>query len=665
MQRVSQSNTSEIPAGRPESPARHFGRITPRAILIGIALCYINDYWVVQLEVARYSFPTQAAPFYNVVFTLLVLTALNGLARRFFPRIALSRAEMMASYVMVSITSAVISRQMMQILIPAMTHAFYFQTPENQWAELFIDKLPRWLTVSDPASLRNFYLGNSSILDPVNYRVWLMPCIWWSVFGIALLFTLLCINSILRKQWVESERLTFPIVQLPLEMTEESGALYRNRAMWIGFAVAGGLTLLAGLHALWPSIPHIQIGRRNMAAYIPNPPWSEMGNIPVAFWFWAIGLAFLMPLELSFSCWFFFWVIKFERVLCYVTGMSTIKVSGGGLDSGYPFLNCQAYGAYLAFFLMSMWSSRGYIGRVLRTAFRGTGEEDESREALSYRWAILGALAGFIVLGVFARIMGMSGWLIPVFFGLYTMIAIIATRIRAELGFPTHDIREMGPQYATVTATGSLPTKDLVAFQTMAWFNREYSSHPSPHQMEAFKISERAQNPARQMFIAALIAGTIAMPLGFWMLLSHHFEAGCVRSSYGIRLPGEIYKELANSIQNPVSPNTLGLGFVGVGFAIAMAMGWMRMNYLWFPFHPLAYAIGHSWGVVQLWCPIFIGCTAKYLIIRFGGLKLYRQSLPFFLGLILGEITIGSLWTIVGIVFNISTYDFWPGIMTN
>jgi hypothetical protein len=68
-----------------------------------------------------------------------------------------------------------------------------------------------------------------------------------------------------------------------------------------------------------------------------------------------------------------------------------------------------------------------------------------------------------------------------------------------------------------------------------------------------------------------------------------------------------------------------------------------------------------SWGVGQLWMPLLIGSTAKFIILKFGGLRSYRVALPFFLGLILGEITIGSLWTIVGIVLGIPTYDFWPG----
>lgn len=658
------------PSEQDRSPAaaKVFGHITPRAVLLGFVLAVVNNQWIVRLEVQRIAWATVAAPFYNVIFTLLVVCALNHLIRKLWPDLALSRAECLSIYVIVSITSAVCSRLMLQVLVPVMGHATFFQTPENRYGELFLDRLPKWLTVSDPESLRNFYLGGSSLYSPENYGPWLAPVFWWTVFGAALLYTMLCINSILRKQWVESERLTFPIVQLPMEMTDPTGAFFRSRAMWFGFAIAGFLTLLAGLNYLWPSIPCLPIARRNYGNLITSPPWTAIGNVPVGFYFWAIGLAFLMPLELSFSCWVFFWLVKFEAVGCEVFGLSTIKSSGGGLDTGMPFLNCQAYGAYIGFFLLSVWNSRRYIGRVWRTAFRGTGEEDESREALSYRSAILGAGAGLAVLGLFAWRIGMPVWLIPVFFGLYMMIAIIATRIRAELGFPTHDIRDMGPQYAILTAIGSqsLHPKNLVAFSMFAWFNREYSSHPAPHQLEAFKLSERANAPARQMFNVVLIAGIIAMPLGFWVLLVNYFQWGCATSmvtGWGVRYGSTTYDELANWLVNPIPPNAMGMGFVGVGLVVSLLMGYMRMHYIWFPLHPLAYAIGHSWGVVQLWAPLFIGSTIKYFMLKFGGLKMYRQSLPFFFGLILGEMTVGSLWTIVGILLRIPTYSFWPGVM--
>jgi len=654
----------ELSVGKAE--AKYHGRVTLRAVALALALTVVNDYWIVQLEVVRYSFATYAAPFYNCIFTLLVVTVANLAVKKRFPKLALTRVELLTIYVMLSISSAVLSHNMMEILVSIMGYAHFFKTPENKWGSMFADKLPSWLTVRDIESLRNFYYGNSTLYNPTNFGPWIVPVLCWSAFCFVLIFTMLCLNTILRKQWVENERLTFPIVILPLEMTQDSGSLFRNRHMWMGFAVAGTITLIAGLHYLYPSIPHIQIVRRDIGRYFTEMPWRAMGGIPMGFYFWAIGIAFLMPLELSFSCWFFYWLVKMELVFCAATGIDDLRVSGAGFDRGYPFLMSQSWGAYMGFFVMSMWTSRRYLARVFRTAFMGTGEEDESREAVSYRTAIIGAALGLVFLGVFAHLVGMSRWVIVVFFTFYFIFAVIVSRIRAELGFPTHDMHVMGPQYLLLTTCGTekLGTSNLTAFSLFWWFNRTYASHPSPHIIESYKIAENTHTPARHFFIATIVAAFFAMPIGFWMLLHNYFHYGGATSrmeQWALGFGHDCWNQLASWIQQPFPSNPSAMFFVGLGFGISMFLGALRVRLVSFPFHPLAYAMAPSWGVAQLWMPLLIGSTAKFLILRFGGLQIYRRVLPFSFGLILGEITVGSLWTIVGIALGIPTYDFWPG----
>lgn len=640
--------------------------VSRRAIVLGLLLALVNDYWLVQLEVVRYSHPSYAAPFYNCIFTLLVLTATNFLVKAKRPRLALSSAELLTIYVMISVTTGVCSHNMMAILVSTMGYAQFFQSPENRWHDMFLPQVPTWLTVNDMTSLRNFYFGNSTLYTTANFKPWIVPALSWSAFTAVLLSTTLCITSILRKQWIESEKLTFPIIQLPLEMTEESGALFRNKYMWIGFALSGGLTFLAGLNYLYPSIPCLHITRQNIGQYIVNPPWNAMGGIQMGFYFFAIGLAFIMPLELSFSCWFFFWLTKLELVACRQFGLNELAVTGGGFDKSYPFLYSQAYGAYFGFFVMSMWSSRRYLGRVFRTAFRGTKEEDESGEAISYRTAILGTISGIALLSGFALTMGMSLWVVVVFMVLYFVLVIILCRIRAELGFPTHDMYPMSPHFLLTTAPGSanIGSHDLIGFTLFTWFNKSYASHPGPHQLESFKLCERRGSSERQMFWAALIAGVVAMPFGFWMLLHTYYHNGGATAKmeqWALGHGRDAWNQLAVWIKQPSPPNKVSMAFVGLGFLIVVFLGWMRMRFLAFPFHPLAYALAPSWGVSQLWMPLLIGSIAKFIALKFGGMKGYRAALPFFLGLILGEVAIGSLWTIVGIVLGIPTYDFWPG----
>ena len=75
--------------------------------------------------------------------------------------------------------------------------------------------------------------------------------------------------------------------------------------------------------------------------------------------------------------------------------------------------------------------------------------------------------------------------------------------------------------------------------------------------------------------------------------------------------------------------------------------------------YPAAYAVTNNWGIHNIWFCLFLAWTAKQAILRYGELKAHRKAIPLFLGLILGEFTVGSLWTIIGILFGISTYGFY------
>ena len=44
------------------------------------------------------------------------------------------------------------------------------------------------------------------------------------------------------------------------------------------------------------------------------------------------------------------------------------------------------------------------------------------------------------------------------------------------------------------------------------------------------------------------------------------------------------------------------------------------------------------------------------MILRHGGLRLHRRVAPLFLGLILGDYVIGSIWAIIGPVSGLRTY---------
>lgn len=133
---------------------------TLRIILLSILLIPINNYFLIEMDIVRWSFPTYVVPFYNAIFILTVIVVLNFIIKRFFTSIALTQSELLT---IISLSSCLCSHNMMEILVTTLGHPFWYATPENEWSELFGSYLPRWLTVSDKDVLRGYYEGNSSL----------------------------------------------------------------------------------------------------------------------------------------------------------------------------------------------------------------------------------------------------------------------------------------------------------------------------------------------------------------------------------------------------------------------------------------------------------------------------------------------------------------------
>ena len=390
--------------------SHHKSVVSLRAIIIGLLLIPLNAYWIWGLEVVRYTHPTLVVPFSNVMFILLIATALSLSSRKLHPRLGLNQGELLVLYVMLSTASALASIDMLQILISNMGHAFWFATPENEWQELFWKYLPDWLVVKDAKALNAYYKGGSSFYRLEYLKHWATPLFWWGLFTVALIFVMLCINSLLRRQWVEKERLTYPIIQLPLELTANSGRFFGNKLMWAGFALAAVISIINGLSYFYPAIPQIPVKRRSINYLFTDKPWNMMGGTRLSFYPFVIGIGFLIPLDLLFSAWFFYWAYKFQLMVSGMMGWRNIP--------GSPFYSEQAFGAIIGISIFVFWAGRENFRRIFSSLFSGrAGEDSSAKEPFSYRTTVFGLLIGVAFLVSFSSRAGMSLWGSLVFLG--------------------------------------------------------------------------------------------------------------------------------------------------------------------------------------------------------------------------------------------------------
>lgn len=630
--------------------------VTWRVAAVCAVLIPFNLYWITQSECVRWAaFPTTASLFYNVVVSLLVLLGINRLLYLLRPHWALSPAELACVYVLLSIASAAGGLDFGQVLVPAIAYPYHFATPENGWAQLFHADLPAWLLVQGP-SARAMWEGGHSLLEPPMYRPWLGPTAWWTAFAAALFLTELGINSLFRRRWVNTERLTFPIIRLPLELVSPETELWRNRGFYVGVALAVGVELLNGLNALYPAVPALHTRllatpSHSLMRFLTGRPWNAMGYVGVAFYPFAIGLGMLLPLELSFSCWFFLWMFKLERVAAAWLGVTT---------AGSPWVLEQSFGGFLGLALFALWIGRGYLGETFRRAL-GPREDDPGGE---WRRGYLMLGVGLAFLLLFSLRMGASLGYSVAFFVIYLLLSLAVTRIRAEMGLMAHDLHYSGPHQSLERILGSraLGKANSIVGATYYWFNRAYRSHAMPHAAEGMKLVGTAGGTLRGLtgaMVTAMVVGTL---LSFVMQLAAYFDVGAAAGTWPPHAPlvkaWEPWIELGARLSAPTAFRLPALLATLAGVAVTFGGMMMRTRLFWWPLHPVGYAVSSSWAMERLWCPLLIAWAAKALLARYGG-RAYLRVVPFALGLVLGDFVIGSFWNLYGVLADVRAYSFW------
>jgi hypothetical protein len=631
--------------------------LSVRVLLLALVLIPLNSYWIIQMERVRQGpYVTSISLFANVVFILLLFVGLNALLHRWQPQLAFRRGELLLIYVMLSISTGICGMDMVQVLMQIIAFPFYFATPGNHWADTLFPILPRWLTVRDPAAITPFFRGQSTLYTREHLLAWLVPTLSWVAFGTVLVGVMMCLNVLFRRQWVDRERLTFPIIHLPLEMIDNPGPLFRSRLMWAGFALAASISLLNGLSFLFPAVPSIQVTEYDLAPFITSKPWSAVGWTPIAFYPFAIGLGFLLPVDLLFSCWFFYLYWKLQLVVS--------NAMGWDVTPQFPYVPEQVFGAVMAIGLSLLWSARSYLREIwqkVREEGRGVRDAD-SREAISYRAAVLGIAGGTLFLLAFSMLAGMSlGWAL-LFFALYFLIILVVTRIRAELGPPVHDFHLIGPDHVMIEAFGSrsFGGGDLGMIGMYWWFNRAYRGHPMPHGLEGLKMADRTRTRQREVFTGTILAGALGMLASMWAFIHLGYQLGAAaKFSSGYGYGWDVYNRLDQWVTAPTPHQPAAVAGMAAGLIVTLLLIALRSRFFGWPFHPIGYAISGSWSMNLVWLPLLIAWLAKLTVLRYGGLRLYRTALPFFLGLILGDVTMGTLWSLIGLLLGTPTYNFW------
>jgi hypothetical protein len=389
-------DSSNQPAPSPvtdsEPHGREQGRVTPRAVIIGLILVVLVAIaaFYADLLVGSGGFAA-GAPSAASLVVLFLLTAV-ATYRPVGRLLHFTRAELLSIYAIVLGGAPLVSYGIIGFLLPNSVYLVYGARKFPEWGRAFLNLVPLWYSPTGVSAVEDFF-GSGGAAVP--WLEWYTPLIAWCSVLLALIVASTCLVMLVQRQWITNERLAFPLAQIPLELVteDEKGArLPLAQAFWVGVIISFALQFWNGLAGIFPALPSLPLGPVTIMPAYQTGPMAAIGDLEVVFWPWMVAIAYIIPKELSFSAWVFYVLRVLMAAIAITFGAAPRSATGWLGDTTFPAFAFQGLGSILALSFWAAWKSRRHLSRAVRIAFSRESGVADAQEPLPYRWAILGFL---------------------------------------------------------------------------------------------------------------------------------------------------------------------------------------------------------------------------------------------------------------------------------
>ena len=642
------------------------GTITLRAVLIGlgfsVAFSIIIPY--VDVYLSDTFLGAQHLPPGAVFALFFLLVVVNPILRLLNKRWPLTRVELLLIYCMLLFSTLVPGHGSENVFIPIVTMPYYYAGPENHFQDLFFRYIPEWFGPNDPKVFTPFNEG----LAPgqvIPWHAWWTPLLVWTLFVMLLYGLVLSLAVIFHRQWADGEKLSYPLVALPMEMTRDwanpfgSGSFYANKVMWIGFAVAVLLQTQAGIKFHFPAFPGFPLVY-DFNRFMGQGALAAMGWTPGYIWPCVIGVTVLLRSEISFSLWFFAWFNRLEKMLAWIFGLRDI---GQTTAWGEPlWLGFQTVGGYTTYVFLAFYVARRHLTEAWQLALSG---ERGKNLPLSYRTAMV--IFGLCALGILAwcSAAGLSLWVAVTQILVYVIIAVALTKVVAESGMLfvqcTYSWLDC---LNTLVGTNGVGARNLtVGMFIERNFMTDLRAFIMPSFSQSFKIADLARVDQKRLLGAIIPTILLASVISYYMnmrLLYAHDAVNC--NPWMAKWAGlGGFQILASWLRQPITPGAGALTGLAAGAGFTYWLTRMRQAFVWFPLHPVGFIMMQTYPMKTLWFSTLIGWILKTGILRYGGIRSLVGVVPFFLGLTFGDFFAMVVWLAIDAATGKRNHYLMPG----
>jgi hypothetical protein len=649
-------------------------RLRWHAVITGVVLVVLCSALTPYNNVRIHNSPLSGGhfPLVSLMCLLFLMMVVNPLLSLINRQWRFHKYELFLIWSMVTVASGIAFTGLMRTFIINLTTPQWFGTAAGDTGRVLVPLLPRHLFPENPEMVRTLYNGLDGGLDMswrevlgrVSWSDWALPLFWWGCFVALAYMVLIGMVGLFSHQWIENEKMNFPLLRVTQVLADESdqGNLWRffaQKFFILGVTIPLLLHLFNGMHTYFPQVP--QIPTLILAQpFIPKDGLlSGFYKAKIYIYPAFIGFAFLASKQISFSLWAFFVVGGLFPGLVQTLGWR-LPAAALGTTFG-PGLSrveeMQLVGAFLIFCIFIIWLARQHLAWVVRSVFRKSEGGGEMHGLLLPRPALFIFCFGLVGLVLWCGWVGLSIFPILSFLLVCFMTQLVAARLICQGGLPYFTLA-LAPTDGFLAFLDTRLIAPLTLFmsafvQKMTFLDLRESLMPSV--FHSSRLSDGA-DPRRRFLWAVLSSIALSLVISFVAMVALYYKFGIATlpDDWAVETTRRVHENVAQLISHPEEPKEWSMIFtvIGAGIMLILVLGYHQ--FIWWPLHPIGYLTAYSSAMQVLWFGFFIGWLCNVLVLRYGGVNLYREARTFFIGLVVGDLMMATVWLVVGLFASIS-----------
>jgi len=561
----------------------------------------------------------------------------------------------------------------------------------GEWFKPWVDKFPNWMGpshITNPTFAAQMLIGGAS----VPWGAWAIPLLFYLFVGLTIFLLQISLATILRKQFVDVEKLTFPYgvgatsMVTAFKPEAESSSLKRWVLIGILVGIISQVGSIQGL--IWPGHGWSWFDAWGTTNYtIPGLPNSAIKLMIIPS---LVALNYLAPVEVLFSIVLigFVWWDVLPAVWVWIGTAPVLSADPGwSPDSQYyaslgpgwlahaaPFM----YGAMLGLGLIYLFFTRKSWAVSFRTFLNKISgkEEPEEGKGENYTFAWIGLLVSALCLIVIYSVVGWAPYVAPLIVLELALWFIAALRIRGEFT-PWSGVyweNHGSSNGLFIPLIGTFPGGwGSSANVTGMWFNsyvhggliQDPANGPTIGAvMEGYKLGGAHDIPRSHILVGVAVGLALAYVVGLVTTAGVVYSKGINNMGWswdgmGLDQLGIWFTTGTSDATARVpstynfAPDTVSLAQTFGNF-FAGAIGVVLLTVLRsavpaIALHPLGLILGVSQNMYWNFFMVVVAFVLKFATLRIGGAKTYEKiGVPLAIGLVTGAFLTGLVTSWAG-----------------